>query len=157
MNNFCDESIKLIRELEAVLKDLEENPQQKDKFNQFAQMIDRMRRTARTFSAEEICSLCELGKMIGIRAAMASDVQLLNVVVGVLFDGVYILEKMIVLLRTGDRNVLQGMNTKVFATRLKWLSEKFKDVDTSENLCASRKEKELSQNAIDDLLKSLGL
>ncbi|MBF0314516.1 MAG: hypothetical protein HQK50_10805 [Oligoflexia bacterium] len=156
LKEFCDETTMLIGELDTILVELEADVAKLDKFDHFGQVIDRIRGSARSFNAAEICSFCELGKIIGIKAAQVKDEKLLQVVVAVLFDAVYILEKMVKHLRTGDRNVLQGMNTQAFITRLKWLSEKFKSVDISNNLCASQKEKELSQASIDDIMKSLG-
>jgi hypothetical protein len=57
---------------------------------------------------------------------------------------------------------LATLNTAAFGKRLKWLSDKFKDIDRAS--CSIEKEgvggdaqDNLSQNSIDDLMASLGL
>jgi superfamily II DNA/RNA helicase len=63
------------------------------------------------------------------------------------------LRKMNQALREGNDKCMNKLNTKVFATRLTWLSEKFKDIERSS--CAINGN--LNQDSIDDLMKSLGL
>lgn len=156
---FCDESSTLIRELESILEILENDITKRSMLEKFGQIIDRIMGAARSFNAQEIADFCELGKVIGYKAGQTDDTALLKVVVAILFDAIYLLDKMVVSLRTGDSKVLHCLNTKAFATRLKWLSDKFKHIERAscEIKTDEQSQQKLTQNAIDDLMKSLGL
>ncbi|MBF0298074.1 MAG: hypothetical protein HQK51_05100 [Oligoflexia bacterium] len=159
--DFCKETNDLIVELEKILAELEKNPSQKGMFGQFGQKIDRIMGASKSFGLDEVATFCELGKTIGYKADQTTDDKLLNVVVAILFDAVYLLSKMIAQVKTGNSHVLKNLNTKAFVTRLKWLSDKFKHIERGS--CVLTKEEEaknkssLDQSAIDDLMKSLGL
>ncbi len=169
--SFCDESKALITQLEQSLEILEDNPMNHKEMENFGQIIDRIMGAAKSIGAMEIATFCELGKVIGYKASQINDAPLLNVVVAVLFDSIDLLTKMIDKLKTGNNNQLQGLNTAAFAERLKWLSEKFKDIkrasvaydaktQNSVDVSATNKEEEekvLNQNEIEDLVASLGL
>ena len=108
---------------------------------------------AKSIGAKEVAQFCELGKLIGYKSSQISDVPLIEVVIAILFDSVHMLRKMIRALRDGNNSCMNKLNTKAFATRLTWLSEKFKDIERSS--CAV--DGNLNQNSIDDLMSSLGL
>ena len=74
----------------------------------------------------------------------------------VLFDSLDIMKQLLTNLREGSKQNLQQINTKAFVTRLNWLSEKFKDIERS-SVAYKNNNDQLSQNSIDDLLKTLGL
>ncbi|MBF0362112.1 MAG: hypothetical protein HQK49_13940 [Oligoflexia bacterium] len=159
---FCNESDALVSELEKILGELEQNPKQNGKFGEFGQRIDRIMGASKAFGLSEVATFCELGKTIGYKADQTDDTKLLNVVVAVLFDAVYLLSKMIAQVRTGNNNILKNLNTKAFTTRLKWLSDKFKHIERGSCVLTKKKEDQpektvLDQSAIDDLMKSLGL
>lgn len=157
VEEFCDESIQLFGELEAALEVLEEEPGNSEEMERFGQVIDRVMGSASTLGADEIATFCELGKIIGYKASQIDDEPLLTVVVAVLFDAVDILKKMIDQIRTGNDKALKGINTSAFVSRLKWLSEKFKDIERASVSFNEESTKELDQNSIDDLMASLGL
>ena len=115
--------------------------------------------SAQTIGAEEISRFCELGKVIGYKSSQTKDIPLLNVVVAILFDAVDLLRGMVTSLQSGNSKTLDGLSTKAFATRLKWLSNKFQNIDRASveqdvNYAGNKK---MSQNSIDDLMASLGL
>ena len=56
-------------------------------------------------------------------------------------------------LKAGDERYMNKLNTKAFATRLNWLSEKFKAIERA----SCQIEGNLDQQSIDDLMQSLGL
>ena len=58
-------------------------------------------------------------------------------------------------IKTGNDSGLRDLNTKAFVTRLRWLSEKFKDIERSS--VGYQEPANLSQSSIDDLMNSLGL
>ena len=97
--------------------------------------------------------------MIGYKSSQTKDIPLLNVVVAILFDAVDLLRGMVTSLQSGNSKTLDGLSTKAFATRLKWLSNKFQNIDRASvekdvNYAGNKK---MSQNSIDDLMASLGL
>ena len=80
----------------------------------------------------------------------------ITVVVAILYDAIDLLGLMITKIKTGNSKVLKQLNTEAFGTRLKWLSNKFKDIDRAS--CSIEKDsKELDQESIDQLMQNLGL
>lgn len=156
--DFCKESTTLFLELDKILNDLENTPSDSKLMEKFGQVIDRVMGAAKSIGAEEIATFCELGKLIGYKASQISDPPLLTVVIAVLFDAVDLLHKMIKKLETGNPGQLQGLSTQAFVTRLKWLSEKFKNIERgSVAITGKDASRNMAQGSIDDLMKSLGL
>lgn len=151
--DFCNEADDLFNQLEGSLNILEDTPLNHVELEKFGQIIDRIMGAAKSIGAIEIAQFCELGKLIGYKSSQINDVPLLEVVIAILFDAIHMLRKMILAIRDGNNNCMQHLNTKAFATRLTWLSEKFKDIERSS--CAVNGN--LNQNSIDDLMQSLGL
>lgn len=151
---FCDESDELIEQLESLLEEVEDDLSKKENLEKFGQIIDRIMGASKSIGANEIATLSELGKTIGYKASQVSDETLLEIVVAILFDSLVIMKKLLKELRLGNSKNFSQLNTQAFVTRLQWLSEKFKDIERSS--CAVD-DSTLSQNSIDDLLKSLGL
>lgn len=156
VNDFCDEADSLFDQLENSLTTIEEDPTNSGELEKFGQVIDRIMGAAKSIGASEIATFCELGKVIGYKSSQVQDVPLIEVVVAVLFDSLHMLRKMNQSLREGSDRSMNKLNTKAFATRLTWLSEKFKDIERSSCAIGTTKTN-LSQNSIDDLMKSLGL
>ncbi len=129
--DFCTESEKLLPELTEVLEQAEESSEKKF-FEQFGQVIDRIMGAAKSIGADEIGLFCELGKVIAYKTSRIDDQKLSNLVTAVLFDTVDLLTKMISQIRDGGNHSLDGLDTKTFSTRLKWLSEKFKELEKKE-------------------------
>jgi chemotaxis protein histidine kinase CheA len=153
--DFCNEADGLFDQLEASLELLEENPLSAKELEKFGQVIDRIMGAAKSIEAHEIATFCELGKTIGYKSSQIKDVPLIEVVVAILFDSLHLLRKMIEALRDGNTQSMSMLNTKTFVTRLKWLSDKFKDIDRAS--CAIDNSNNLNQTSIDQLMKSLGL
>ncbi len=150
---FCEETESLLDELEAILMEIEQNPSNSKDLEKFGQVIDRIMGASKSIGAEEIAIFCELGKVIGYKSSQIKEIPLIEVVVAVLFDSLDFLKKMNHDLKAGSEKSMGKINTKAFTSRLRWLSDKFKDIDRAS--CAV--EGNLSQNSIDDLMKSLGL
>lgn len=159
---FCRESYDLFDELENHLEQFEEDITQTKKLEKFGQVIDRIMGAAKSIQADEIATFCELGKLIGYKSSQTDNKDLLNVVVAILFDAVDLLRRMVEKLETGENHGLESLNTSAFVKRLKWLSDKFKDIDRAscsydKKGVGSNAQDNLSQNSIDDLMSSLGL
>ena len=151
--DFCNEADDLFVQLESSLEILESNPLATKELEKFGQIIDRIMGAAKSIGATEIATFCELGKVIGYKSSQITDVHLIEVVVAILFDSLHMLRKMTLALRAGDDKCMNKLNTKAFATRLNWLSEKFKAIERA----SCQIEGNLSQQSIDDLMQSLGL
>ena len=151
--DFCNEADDLFVQLESSLEILESNPLVTKELEKFGQIIDRIMGAAKSIGATEIATFCELGKVIGYKSSQITDVHLIEVVVAILFDSLHMLRKMTLALRAGDDKCMNKLNTKAFATRLNWLSEKFKAIERA----SCQIEGNLSQQSIDDLMQSLGL
>lgn len=154
VEDFCEEANLLFDLLEASLSSLEENPSNTHELEKFGQVIDRIMGAAKSIGATEIASFCELGKVIGYKSSQIKDIPLIEIVVAILFDSLDMLRKMNQSLKDGNSTSMNKLNTKAFATRLHWLSEKFKDIERAS--CAVPTGK-LDQTSIDELMKSLGL
>ncbi|MCK5883340.1 MAG: hypothetical protein KAG61_06610 [Bacteriovoracaceae bacterium] len=157
--DFCIESEELFDQLQACLEELEVDSTNTVHLEMFGQVIDRVMGAAKSIGATEIANFCELGKIIGYKSSQTSEEALLNIVVAVLFDTVDLLRKMLSELKTGNGQTIGKLSTDAFATRLRWLSDKFKFIERGS--CAIEKkeksEDRMNQGSIDDLLDSLGL
>lgn len=155
VDEFCDESTELFDQLEDILEDFEDNPSDAKKLEEFGQIIDRVMGSAKTIGANDIATLCELGKVIGYKSSQTEDQALLEVVASIMFDAVELLKKMITQIRNGSDSELKQVSSKAFVTRLNWLKDKFNDIERAS--CAADPNENMSQNSIDDLMSSLGL
>jgi chemotaxis protein histidine kinase CheA len=165
VEDFCRESKENYEQLDEILFELEEDLTNKEYLEKFGQVIDRVMGAAKTLGADQIGTICELGKLIGYKSSQVQEEALLNIVVAVLFDTMEILKKMNSQLEQGKGISIQSINTEAFVSRLKWLSTKFEHVDRASVTVDDRKEDEVklgagenqSQGDIDDLLSSLGI
>ncbi|WP_372654848.1 hypothetical protein [Halobacteriovorax sp.] len=155
VDEFCDESLQLFNELEEILEEFEDDPTQTEKLEQFGQIIDRVMGSAKTIGADEIATFCELGKAIGYKSSQVNDRALLEVVCAIMFDSLELLKKMILQIKEGNSSSFEETSSTAFVTRLKWLKEKFNDIERAS--CAADPDANLSQTSIDDLMSSLGL
>ena len=165
IEDFCSESSKLLIELEEILDELEDDPNDYSrKLENFGQIIDRIMGAAKSIQADEIALFCDLGKIIGYKSSQIEDKPLINVVIAVLFDAVDLLNGMISSLKSKDNTKLNSLNTEAFSSRLRWLSEKFKHIERSsvaykdeeKNKKTDANEK-MDQASIDDLIDALGI
>lgn len=152
--DFCEEASSLFDLLEQSLNLIEDDPNNTKELEVFGQVIDRIMGAAKSIGANEIATFCELGKVIGYKSSQIKDLRLIEVVVAILFDSLDMLRKMNESLKSGNDKMMNKLNTKVFVTRLKWLSEKFKDIERASCVISDAK---MNQNSIDELMKSLGL
>ena len=162
VEGFCEEAEQLFDELEDILEELEDNPTDNGKLEKFGQVIDRVMGAAASIGATDIATFCELGKTIGYKSSQVKDLPLLNVVIAILFDSVDLLRKMITEIKTQKAGQLSELNTDAFVKRLRWLSDKFKDIDRAS--CSFEKkgtgsdaQDNMEQSSIDNLMASLGL
>lgn len=158
VDEFCDETNLLIDELEDILDSLEEDIEDSTLLETFGQKIDRIMGSAATLGADEIAKFCELGKIIGYKSSQAENLQLREMVVAILFDTIDLLRQMVSSIKTSEQALLKQINTEAFGSRLKWLSDKFKDIDRASVSYKEGQESEKQDQAqIDDIMKSLGL
>jgi chemotaxis protein histidine kinase CheA len=155
--DFCSESGEIYDQIEAMLEEYEDEPSP-DKLEKFGQTIDRVMGAAKSIDAHQSGMYCELGKTISYKASQCDDQQLLDIVVAVLFDTVDILKSMNKNIIIEKEEKVDGVNLEVFASRLQWLAEKFKNITRSSVSVGSIDEStDMNQKSIDDILKDLGL
>ena len=152
---FTEEADTLYDQLLDILESYEDNPEQK-KLEEFGQVIDRVMGAAKSIEAQRTGSFSELGKTISYKASQSMDRELLNIVVAVLFDTVEILQKINKKIKTDKTENLPDIKLDRFSTRLRWLSDKFQNIDRA-SVAISEGTQETDQKSIDDLLASLGL
>jgi len=157
IEDFCAESEKIYSELEEMLENYEESSDGKI-LEEFGQVIDRIMGAAKSIDANLTGVYCELGKTISYKASQSMDKALLDIVTAVLFDTIDILKIMNKNIIKFKKEEVPGFNLEAFATRLRWLADKFKDIQRSSVSIAVTDDKQLKdQKSIDDLLADLGL
>ncbi len=158
VEDFCKESESIYNNLEQLLEQYEERPKS-SLLEEFGQIIDRVMGAAKSIGAKHTGTYCELGKTISYKASQSMDKALLDIVVAVLFDTVEILMVMNQNIAKEKVEKVSGINLVTFATRLRWLEEKFKNVQRASVTIGAEAEgtQMADQESIDNLLASLGL
>lgn len=154
--DFCDESEKIYDELEELLEEYEDDADPA-KLEKFGQVIDRVMGAAKSIDADQTGVYCELGKSISYKSSQSMDKNLLQIVTAVLFDTVEILKVMNGNIRTQKKEVVSGINLDKFATRLRWLADKFASIQRSSVAIGAEEVQLEDQKSIDQLLADLGL
>lgn len=156
VDDFCQESESIYKSLEEMLEAYEDDQDSK-KLEEFGQVIDRVMGAAKSVDATQTGVYCELGKTISYKASQSMDKALLDIVLAVLFDTVEILQIMNKNIMSCREEKVSGINLEAFASRLRWLADKFKNIQRS-SVAIGAKEKQLKdQVSIDALLADLGL
>lgn len=156
VEDFCKESETIYAQLEEILEDYEDKPESQ-KLEEFGQIIDRVMGAAKSVDAHQTGVYCELGKTISYKASQSMDKALLDIVLAVLFDTVEILQVMNKNILIKKEEKVSGINLEAFASRLRWLANKFKDIQRSSVAIGAQEKQLTDQASIDDLLANLGL
>jgi chemotaxis protein histidine kinase CheA len=156
VDEFCTESEGIYTELEEILDSYEDDPDSK-KLENFGQIIDRIMGAAKSIDAHQTGLYCELGKSISYKASQSMDTNLLEIVMAVLFDTVEILQVMNKSVRENKEEIVTGINLEAFGSRLRWLADKFKDIERSSVAIEVETVQLTDQKSIDELLAGLGL
>ena len=129
-----------------------------------AASIDRIMGAAQTLSLDEIGFMTKLAKEISYKSIQLKDGKLFPIVVAVLLDTMEYLETMMSeLLTSGQKLNVQNLSNDTFKKRLRWLADKFKEVEhgsvqfKKDSSNSSSSASPLNQNSIDDLLKQMGI
>jgi chemotaxis protein histidine kinase CheA len=145
--DFCTESNRFYEELEDMLDDLEENPNDKPTLEKFGQTIDRIMGAAKSIDAVTTGKYCELGKIIGYKASQIEDEDLLNIIIAVLFDTVDILKELNESILAKGEETIKFVNLAAFGKRLHWLADKLKHIDRASVSIGTEKPKEAAPAA----------
>lgn len=156
VDEFCEESDGIYRELEEILDSYEDEPDPK-KLENFGQIIDRIMGAAKSIDAHQTGLYCELGKSISYKASQSMDQTLLEIVMAVLFDTIEILQVMNKSVKEQKAEIVTGVNLEAFGSRLRWLADKFKDIERSSVAIDVEEVHLTDQKSIDELLAGLGL
>lgn len=150
-NDFCDESEELLEQMQELLEEYEDEPEELKKLETFGQMIDRMMGTAKSMGLTTVGTYCELGKVIGYKSSQSDNLSLNALAAGVLLDTVEFLQAMIADVRAGDLNP-KAKDADRFVGRLKILSEKFKHIKRASVEIEGQNDKEVS---LEDIIAAL--
>jgi chemotaxis protein histidine kinase CheA len=156
ITEFCEESEGIYNELDGILESYEDEPESQ-KLEEFGQIIDRVMGAAKSVDAVQTGLYCDLGKSISYKASQSMDQALLDIVIAVLFDTVEILQSMNKNIESTKEEKVSGINLEAFGSRLRWLADKFKDIQRSSVAIAPQEKKLEDQKSIDQLLADLGL
>jgi hypothetical protein len=85
------------------------------------------------------------------------DKTLLEIVMAVLFDTIEILQIMNKSVKEQKAEIVTGINLEAFGSRLRWLADKFKDIERSSVAIDVEEVHLTDQKSIDELLAGLGL
>lgn len=129
IDEFIKEAGSVFDELQVILDKLEENPMQQDQLEKFGQVIDRVMGAAKTIGINEIAALCEMGKIIGYKSSQTNDSELLTIVVATMADMMEMLQSMLKDVKDRKEKIGGDINLSAFSNRLKWLAEKFKNIE----------------------------
>ena len=122
IDDFVSESESLLKELNAVLEQVEDDPSDGKKLEEFGQVIDRMMGAAQTMGFEKIGYICQMGKLIGYKAGQHNKEAMTEMTSGVLFDLLDLLENLLAEIKDGKESTY---DSSAFISRLEWLAGKF--------------------------------
>lgn len=151
---FCEESLGLCTKLESILDDIEDDKENVKLLEEFGQTIDRIMGAAKSLEANQVGLYAELGKSISYKASQSEDIKLRDLTVAVLFDTVEIMTMLLENIEESREEKAPGFDTNAFASRLRWLADKFKDIKRAS--VAIEGDSGYNED-IDALLKDLGL
>lgn len=160
LNEFVQESKSLIDESLEILSEVETDPAQSQRLENYGNNVDRIMGGAKNLALmveakhplHFISDYCALCKAVGYKASqIKNNPQFYFVCVALLLDATESLQDMVEHLDK-DNHSFKNFLTETFLERLKWVSEQF-----GKEYRETVGEKSLGQNEIDDLLKKLGL
>lgn len=163
--DFKQESKDLINELHDILDDIEGEFSQKQRLEEFGQIVDRIMGSAKSLEMvfddptqiEKIGKYAELCKLVGYKASQIEEnEQFFDIVVALLMDATDMLEEMTETLGTEKEKSIQETLSTTFLDRLQWVSQHF-DQNTRASVGVETGEKKPGQEDIDALLKAMGL
>lgn len=165
LEEFKKESGKLVNELEELLDELEEDFANKEKLNEFAQLIDRIMGSSQSlvsfgFEQSELKKLgdfAELCKQIGYRGINITEKSLYEVTIAFLWDAVESMKKLLESIDAKDSpKSISKLLVSTFISRLKWILEQFEAKNIlMEDYTKSGDVKLKSKDEINDLLSSI--
>ena len=132
LEEFREESKNLTNELEKLLEDIENDFDQKQRLNEFAQIIDRIMGSAHSLNSfgfdqdaiKKIGDFAELCKQIGYRSANVKDKDLYDITIAFLFDSIESIKKLLNIIgeEKNSKNI-SDFFVSTFINRLKWILE----------------------------------
>lgn len=161
LNEFVLESKSLIDESLEILSEIESDPKQTKRLENYGNNVDRIMGGAKNLALmvdakhplHFISDYCALCKAVGYKASqIKNNPQFYFVCVALLLDATETLQEMIEHLNKLDHHSFKNYLSETFLERLKWVSEQF-----GKEYRETVGEKSLDQNDIDNLLKKLGL
>ncbi|MEQ1665459.1 MAG: hypothetical protein ABL927_08805 [Bdellovibrionales bacterium] len=158
---FKEESTSLISELIELLEEIEGDPKQHQRLEQYGQIVDRIMGVSKTISLSvqnstltQIAVYADLCKVLGYQGSQISNNDsFYTTVVAFLFDATEMLENMTNALGTSEEKNLKEFLSSTFLDRLKWISSQFpKNIRTTVGV-----EGAPADAKIQNILKTLGV
>ncbi len=150
LNEFCDESENILKEMEKIIEGIEDEEIAFDQLPKFSDLVNGIMGTSSVLGLDGISTFCQLTKYISETVMLYSQQDLRDIVVGVLGDATSFLLTLLEDVREGDESNLKNIGKEGLVKRLQWLSDKFAKPQEE----AAGKEV-MDQASIDDLLNSL--
>jgi len=159
---FKEESSGLIEDLLAILNEIEGEPDQHQRLEEFGQKVDRIMGSAKTLfstlsnsTVQSIGAYAELCKILGYQGSqIENNEELYSIVVAFLIDATETLKTMTQSLGTASEKSAKEWLSSTFLDRLKWISSKF-GTQTRKTIAGGTADG-TTQDEILKVLKSLG-
>lgn len=165
--DFKSESKGLIQQMLQVLNGIEGDFEQKQKLENFGQLVDRIMGGAETLSMviennEQVVTIgkyAQLCKVVGYKASQVDKETFFDIVVAFLMDASEMLGQIVENLGTEKEVDLKTALPKTFLDRLKWIADRFDDdlrasVAVESSKTAPTKDQQV---LINDILKGIGI
>lgn len=164
LNDFLNESKKLVSESLLLLEKIEDDPTQVRKLEEYGNSVDRIMGGAKSIAllvppnhalhmVSDYAGLC---KAVGYKASqIVGNDHFYNTCVALLLDATETLSELLDNLDKSSEELKKSLS-ETFIERLRWVSNKFNSEFRSSVDASGSSEKKLGQNEIDDLMKKLG-
>jgi chemotaxis protein histidine kinase CheA len=164
---FQKEAKTLLNTLYETLESIDDDYSKSKDLENYGQVVDRIMGGAKILALDfdeshfthQIGNYAELCKAVSYKASQIQDNEsLFCICLAFLMDATDVLKDMINGLSSNTKLEMKSFFNHAFLDRLKWISGKFSsEVRASVSFDTGNAEEVMDQNAIDDLMKKLGL
>ncbi len=131
LQEFCLETKVLLSELDALLEDLELNPEKFKLLEIFGQKVDRIMGAAKSLELTQMGLISEYCKTLSYKSAQSKNRELVIIVIAFLFEAVEKLKEMISALSTNKSAELNPSTIKTILGRLEFIGGRLSHIQRS--------------------------
>jgi chemotaxis protein histidine kinase CheA len=124
LEEFCNDSRKIIAELELILEKLEDSPEQYILLESYGQKIDRIMGAAKSLGYDKIGSLSESSKIISYKAAQTKNINFIKIAVAILFDAVDAINEILENLVEKKTEIIDITRENTVFSRVKFITDR---------------------------------